>query len=648
MPQTTKMNKLMKYILSILFTAILLFNVVNSVNAQDRYAELERCLDTLAKELPGLNDKIDISVNGTTIQEFIRGIANNSRVNINVDPSLNINVINNFSGVRVTDVLIYLARQYDLEIITIGSILSVSQYKIPDSKKPNKIDEIKVKYDVNNDFLSFELENDTLWKVLKEITRLSGKNVVVPSKLNNKIVNGYIQNMPFENVIEKFALTNELVYEKTEDKFYLLSEKGSKIQESGSLGEKSGEKRSSVKDVDKEEKETILKTFGVNDISVFAKATSIEWLIKKTSDTLNIDYVFVDKLESKKDMNISNVNYTDFLFHLLDGTEYAYNNVNGVFVFGKKENLALINTRVIQLKYRSVDKLVEYIPEDLKKGLNVKEFTELNSLIVTGSKSSIDVVESFIHDIDKVVPVILIEVMIVDYNKNNSITTGISAGMGENPTPAAQTILPGIDYQFNTQSLNNLLNKFEGYGWFNLGKVSPEFYLSIKALESNGVIEVRSTPKLSTLNSHEATMSSGETKYYKEEKSNYYGTQNPSLANSYTWNPINADLALVIKPFVSGNDYITLEVEVNQSEFTLREFDDAPPGSVTRKFKSLIRMKDGEMILLGGLEKETAQNIGTGTPILSRIPIIKWLFSSKTKSNTETRLNIFIQPTIIY
>ena len=91
-----------------------------------------------------------------------------------------------------------------------------------------------------------------------------------------------------------------------------------------------------------------------------------------------------------------------------------------------------------------------------------------------------------------------------------------------------------------------------------------------------------------------------------------------------------------------------IEIEVSQSSFTPREFTDSPPGSVTRTFKSMIRMLDGEMILLGGIEKESSQNIGSGTPILSRIPIIKWFFSSKTKSNDKSRLNIFIKPTIIF
>ena len=172
--------------------------------------------------------------------------------------------------------------------------------------------------------------------------------------------------------------------------------------------------------------------------------------------------------------------------------------------------------------------------------------------------------------------------------------------------------------------------------------------MKIKALEEDGIINIRSTPKLSTINGHEAVLTSGETKYYKEERNNYIGTQNPSLSSSYTWQSVNADLTIKIKPFVSGNDQITLDITVQQSEFTPREYEDSPPGSVTRNFESSIRVKNGEMVLLGGLEKNQKSQTSKGFPILSRIPVIKWLFSSVEDVDDESKLNVFIQPTILY
>jgi type II secretory pathway component HofQ len=52
--------------------------------------------------------------------------------------------------------------------------------------------------------------------------------------------------------------------------------------------------------------------------------------------------------------------------------------------------------------------------------------------------------------------------------------------------------------------------------------------------------------------------------------------------------------------------------------------------------------------MIGGLEEESTNETGSGTPFLSRIPIIKWFFSSRTKAKSKSKLTIFIKPTVIY
>jgi type IV pilus assembly protein PilQ len=180
-----------------------------------------------------------------------------------------------------------------------------------------------------------------------------------------------------------------------------------------------------------------------------------------------------------------------------------------------------------------------------------------------------------------------------------------------------------------------------------MGNLNPNFYLTLKALEEQGILDVNSTPQLATLNSHEATLSIGNTEYYLEEQSNYIGSQTPQLSTSQTYKPVNAELSITIKPVVSGDDQITLEIKVEQADFTERISKTAPPGSVTRSFQSIIRVKNQETIILGGLEQKKIQDSASGVPFLSRIPIIKWLFSSRTKVNSNSKLSIFIKPTII-
>jgi len=99
---------------------------------------------------------------------------------------------------------------------------------------------------------------------------------------------------------------------------------------------------------------------------------------------------------------------------------------------------------------------------------------------------------------------------------------------------------------------------------------------------------------------------------------------------------------------LSGNGQVTLDIFVVQSNFRGRISEDAPPDISSREFSSIIRVKDQDIVVLGGLEEQFTDNSGTGVPFLSRIPIIKWLFSSRKREKKKARLTVLIKPTIIY
>src|SRR5690606_25641155 len=115
-----------------------------------------------------------------------------------------------------------------------------------------------------------------------------------------------------------------------------------------------------------------------------------------------------------------------------------------------------------------------------------------------------------------------------------------------------------------------------------------------------------------------------------------------------TWKPTDANLSVSIKPFVSTDENVTLTVTVEKSSFLGRAGETAPPGKATQKFESLVRVKNSEMILLGGLDELNKQNSGTGVPLISRIPILKWFTSSRKKTKSTSKLHLFIKPTIVY
>jgi type IV pilus assembly protein PilQ len=295
------------------------------------------------------------------------------------------------------------------------------------------------------------------------------------------------------------------------------------------------------------------------------------------------------------------------------------------------------------------ESILSIIPEEIKKDLDIKIDKELNSFIVNGPAANIVRFESFIKYIDKAVPVILIEVMLLEVNRSATIETGISAGIGDKPVITKGAVYPNADILLGAQTINKIINGFSGFGSLNIGSVVPNFNMSLKAMETNGNLKIRSSPRLSTLNGHKAFLSIGETTYYVVTNQNFYGSQIPQTSEIKNYQPIDAELSLTIMPLVSGDGQITLDIKVIQSSFNGQKVDkDAPPGINSREFTSIIRVKDQDIIVLGGLEEKVKNDSGSGVPLLARIPIIKWLFSSRKREDSKKKLSVLIKPTVMY
>lgn len=628
------------------FSCVFVLFAYTDVYSQRNNAKLQEELNQLAqKDIPQLNEKVNISVTQTSIQDFLRGVANNTGVNINVDPSIQLTVANNFSDVKVMDVLLFLSQQYNLEISVIGNIINVNkekEIKVVEQRKPT------VQYDPSTELLTIECENEDLIVVAKDIASLTGRNLIPAPGLDRLKVNGYIRNMPIENALDKFAFTNNVTIRKTDDGVFLVermqAQESNPSSSSRQQNNRSSNKRSSNSSGNSNIQITKL---GPDSLSLVAEDAPVYDIIKQVADELDKDYYFTSQLQGNSTLTMKNIRFDELLTSLFKGTTYSFQRAAGVYIIGDSKNGELKEYRMIQLQNRNSEKITESIPKEITRDLEIKEFADLNTIYVAGTRERVRVAEEFIKSLDKVIPVILIEVMIVEVKRSSSVESGIKAGLGDKPLKTQGTAFPDVDMDLGAQSINSLIDKFNGFGSLKIGKVTPNFYVTLKALEENGMIDIQSTPKLSTLNGHEATLSIGNTQYYREQQSNYYGSISSQMATNEVFKPVTAELKVTIKPNVSGDDQITLEIVVVQGDFTDRISEYAPPGQVKREFKSLIRVKNQEMVLLGGLEENKKNDAGSGTPFLSRVPGLKWLFSSRSRSDSKSKMTIFIKPTII-
>lgn len=634
----------------ILFLFLLLSSFITLAQKQDRIQIIQQKLDDLSVSVPGLNQPVQLQITGVSIHDYFNALSKSNKLSISVDPKLTFVISEVLNSVPASNILSFLAKKYNLNITIVGSIIYVTPYEDPSQFIKPAIKEIKVKYSQLENTLSLELENDSLVSVARKITNVSGKNVVVPIAMRGKKVSAFIAAAPFDAAMEKLAYSNEIKVVKTNDNFYLFQ----------SLGENeelyiNGDRNTSSRRTYKAASATAGGTTGLYSKSINGKKllsadavnAPLADLIKQASQELNKNYSIYSDIKGTITIHVSDVDYDTFLNLLFKGTDYTFHAENGIYVIGDSKLEGLRTSKIIQLQNRSIDTIVSMIPADWKKGVEIKEFREQNTLLLSGSSSRIAEIAAFVKQLDVLVPVVLIEVTLIDVHKTRTVATGLSAGVSDS-VKTGGTLLSGMDFTFSANSVNNLLDKVGSIASVNLGHVVPSFYVNLKALESNNNVDVRSVPKLTALNGHSATLSIGNSVFYKNTTQNVIpsaATSQTLLSNTYVES--DANLSIAIKPLVAGDDQVTLGIKVDISDFTSIPADGSPPPKSTSKFESSIRVNNEDMIVLGGIERTEKNDSASGIPLLSRIPILKWIFSSKTKTNSKVVTLVFIKPTIL-
>ncbi|TFF36229.1 general secretion pathway protein GspD [Mucilaginibacter psychrotolerans] len=612
---------------------------------------MQATLDSLAQFVPGLNKKVQLSISGVPAPDYLRAIGRANNISFHIDPSVNFTVNNIFIDVTASNILLLLAQQYNLDISATGVILVVKAHPEPVIAFKPATKQINIRYRDLDNALSMDLSNDSLTAVAKKITTLSGKNIIVPPGLQGKMVTAFISGAGFDVAMDKLAFSNELKMVKTNDSFYLFQP----LDDNEQLYV-NGDRKTDVKRIFKPINNAPAGNLGLSVqtvggqklISVSSANAGIAELVRSASQEMGKSYFVYSEIKGTiNTINANDLTYENFLNLVFKGTDYTFNQADGVYLIGDRKLEGLRSHKVVMLQNRSIDTVLALVPAEWKRGVEVKEFREQNTLILSGSKPQIEEIASLIKQIDVLVPQILIEVTLIDVHKTRRVSTGISAGTADS-IKTGGTLLPGLDYTFGSKSVNEFLNKVGGIFSTNLGHVTPNFYLNVSALESKNNIEVRSVPKLATLNGHTASLSIGNSVFYKNVTQNLYpsaATNTSVFTNEYKES--DANLTINIRPLVSGDDQVTLGIKIDISDFTSLPTDGSPPPKSTSKFESVIRVHNEDMIVLGGIERTEDADSSSGVPLLSRIPLLKYLFSSRTKTKAKVVTLVFIKPTII-
>ena len=288
-----------------------------------------------------------------------------------------------------------------------------------------------------------------------------------------------------------------------------------------------------------------------------------------------------------------------------------------------------------------------------------------NSLVITAGKTDYDKIQTILSKIDIPRDQVFLQAIIMEMNTNVTSTWGVdyykfdqdSNGIGRvgfrsggldsiiNPTNDKGGVLGfGLGSVFDLTIPGLSGGTTSGSGTFKVADITG----MVRILKENGGGNILSTPQITVLDNEEAMIEVGEKVPVSLSSNN---TQNGATQNSVQRESITTKLT--ITPYVSPDtDRVQLKVDqdvagLSNTPIRAAQLSEISIATTTRKIKTSIVVDSGDTAVLGGLMKDEDSETIRKIPILGDIPILGWLFKSKTKEKKKSNLVVFITPKIL-
>jgi general secretion pathway protein D len=189
---------------------------------------------------------------------------------------------------------------------------------------------------------------------------------------------------------------------------------------------------------------------------------------------------------------------------------------------------------------------------------------------------------------------------------------------------------------------------------------SNGFKAAIDLLESYGNTKVLSSPKLMALNNQTALLKVVNNLVYFSVKADTTTAANVAQTTTFTTTPqtVPVGVIMTVTPQINENGIVSLTVRPTISRKVGEAEDPNPdlkkqnisnriPVIQVREMESLLQVKSGQTVVLGGLIQDDSNNARDGIPGLSRPDGIGAVFGQHERVNSQTELVIFLRPIVV-
>lgn len=353
-------------------------------------------------------------------------------------------------------------------------------------------------------------------------------------------------------------------------------------------------------------------TFILNDK---LKDENIYIIYQKKLDDLNInDFEKILKSKSLKLLKFKNYYYIDYINEKYDN-------------FVKLRSIKLKNN-----SYKYVKKIIDLYnsnqpsanKDNIKNEVKIVDYIETtNTIIFLCKDEDYFFLKNEISKNDEVLKTATLKITISETNYSDLISKGIKY----------KSLTKIID----SVNLKTYLNLFSASNESSLINSNKSFYSFIDFLSEKNITKIKASPFLTIKNNVNTTFSIVENIPYLT-KSEKIESTNKTESNSYTYKDVG--LKIDIKPLILNNK---IDFDLNISIEDIIDNNSLTPKTTKKTLNGSYTLHKNQILVLSGINKNTEYDTRVGIPLLKDIPVLKYLFSAKTKNNLKTTLLITIE-----
>jgi type IV pilus assembly protein PilQ len=384
----------------------------------------------------------------------------------------------------------------------------------------------------------------------------------------------------------------------------------------------------------------------------------------------DLNIIISEDVEGKLTLSFKNISLEDAFDAILKSNNLMAVEEGGiirVFESPFKEGEENMITRIIPINFADVKESQMMVKSFLSKQGSLSVDIRTNTLIVRDIPEIVNRIEGILNDLDTRTPQVLIEARIVEASDNFARELGVQWGGsfvdtrsdgtfratgagGETGPLTGGTGLSGDNFVVNLPA--SVGPGAGGAMGFTFGSLdgTVQLDLQLSAMEDTGNGRILSKPSILALDNKEAKISSGTeilipvTTITTGISTGTIGTAGGSTTSGVT--TINAKLELAVTPHVTSNDLIVIHIKADKKEPDFNRTVQGIPPLTSRTAETDLLVKNGETIVIGGIQTRNESVSQQGVPFLSKIPLLGWLFKRETRRDDKSELLIFITPTI--